>query len=115
MIRKIMKALEPVVDAELERAQWNKGKTFASPHEGYAILKEEIEECTEALAGQWTALTEIWKAVRDDRDIADEDVWSLHCMAMETAAEAVQVAAMCVKMIKSMHEWEEEGEKDDEE
>lgn len=100
-----MKALEPVVDAELERAQWNKGKTFASPHEGYAVIKEEIEECTEALAGQWTSLTEVWKAVRDDRDIAGEVVCSLCSSAKETAAEAVQVAAMCEKMLFSIDEW----------
>lgn len=113
MIRKIMKALDPVVDAELDRAQWSRGKTFASPHEGYAILKEEIEECAEALAGQWTALAKLWKAVRDDRDIACEDVWSLCSSAKETAAEAVQVAAMCEKMLISMEEWRKEGEKDE--
>ena len=115
MIRKIIRALDPVVDAELDRAQWTKGKTFASPHEGYAVIKEEIEECTEALVGQWMALAEVWEAVRDDRDIAGEDVCSLCSSAKETAAEAVQVAAMCEKMLFSMDEWKwkKEGAKDE--
>ena len=48
-MEKIKEALEPIVVEELARAN-EKFPQFASGHEGYAVIKEEVEEAIRILA-----------------------------------------------------------------
>jgi len=64
------------VKAELLRASQLHGSLFRSAHEGYAVLKEEVDELWEDIKKNYTAAS---------------------------VSEAVQVAAMAVKYIASMN------------
>lgn len=60
------------VRAEVIRAQTKHPRPFASPHEGYGILAEEVDE--------------LWDDIKADRNDA-------------ARSEAVQVAAMAVRYL----------------
>lgn len=65
-------ALGREVAAELHRANEKHGALFASPHEGYSVILEELDE--------------LWEHVKDNTSRTDE-----------ARAEAIQVAAMALK------------------
>lgn len=67
-----------LVMAEIEKAT-NKYGPFNSPHEGYAVMLEEVDE--------------VWDDVRADRTQA-------------ACYEAVQVAAMAIRFIADLGVWE---------
>lgn len=69
---------------------------FASNHEAWAVIKEETEECTEALEHLQHYMQVMWRGIRADEDI-DEWLTFTQRQAMNLAAEAIQVAAMCEK------------------
>ncbi len=71
------------VVAELERAT-NLHGPMSSPHEGYAVLQEEVDE--------------LWEEVKD-RDLDQRRL----------RAEAIQVAAMAIRFIMDCCEEEEDG------
>ena len=80
---------------ELEKAN-EMHPAFHSTHEGYAVILEEVEEAEEALAEvkRWTEY--LWENVRSDKtpDGLDE----LYTEAVNLANEAIQVAAMALKL-----------------
>ena len=110
MLKSVLKDLNPIIKGELMRAQFHNGKTFHSPHEGYAVIKEEMEECSEALVKTWNVFNDVWEAIRDDREVPGDKMWDMKRCAEETAAEAVQVVAMCHKFMISKYEWEADDE-----
>jgi len=65
---------------ELERANRIHGATFTSPHEGYAVLLEELDE--------------LW-----------DEVKKKHPSKERMLEEATQVGAMAIKFIMSMNSW----------
>lgn len=67
-----------LVRAEIERATAKYG-AFNSPHEGYAVMLEEVDE--------------VWDDVRADRTQA-------------ACYEAIQVAAMAIRFIADLGTWE---------
>lgn len=72
---------------------------FHSPHEGYAVLLEEVEEVKEELRCVEDNLMRLWGRVRAD-DFKSIPGWAryLENAAMQLAAEAIQVAAMARKL-----------------
>ena len=66
---------------ELERANHIYGTSFASPHEGYAIMHEELDE--------------LW-----------EEIKKKHPDPERLREEAVQVGAMAIKFILSLEKWD---------
>jgi len=66
------------IDAEVERAKRH-GEKFASLHEAYAVILEELDE--------------IWDIVRQKRYVRSE---------LELRKEFIQLAAMAVKGLQSM-------------
>jgi len=69
--------VEAILD-EVERAKRH-GTTFASLHEGYAVILEELDE--------------VWDITRQKRCERDE---------LELRKEFIQIAAMAIKAIESM-------------
>lgn len=76
---------------------------FHSPHEGYAVLLEEVEEVKEEMRCMESNLGRLWGCVRADAFKSIPE-WAryLENSAMQLAAEAIQVAAMARKMQDSL-------------
>lgn len=91
------KLLAPLIEEELNEA--NKAHPpFASMHEGYAVLKEEIEETKEVLDCIKSDLDMLWFGVKHDVDVSrfaetiyEKSIWLM--------AEAAQVGAMAKKFL----------------
>lgn len=69
---------------------------FHSDHEAWAVIKEEVDECEEAMEALQSYMQAMWRRIRTDKDI-DEWLTFTQRQAVNLAAEAIQVAAMCEK------------------
>lgn len=72
---------------------------FHSAHEGWAVIKEEMEETEEELAKMKIYLAGAWGNITSDVQ-ANSDIESLKQRAINAACEAIQVAAMCKKFLE---------------
>lgn len=100
------KYVEAAVGAETQNAVEKFGLTYNSLHEGYAILKEEVEEAGEEWDNVNRGLTILWEKIRKP------ELWSDHELITELKAtkknaeklalEAVQVAAVCNKILNGL-------------
>ena len=72
---------------------------FHSQHEGWAVIKEEMEEAEEELAKMKIYLAGAWGNITSDVQ-ANSDIESLKQRAINAACEAIQVAAMCQKFLE---------------
>lgn len=98
-----MDAISKQVD-ELCRVEYEAAKAshlpVASMHEGYALLKEEIEE---AMAEQTEAnrrLDSLWLAIRNDWVAPVEyNTASIKHRMLRCAVEAIQAAAVCDRIM----------------
>jgi hypothetical protein len=97
MIEPVINALEPLVNAELARARAEYGATFASMHEGFGVLAEEVQEAEEALHMVDVYKDVLLHMIRIGAPV-DKIALEVEAYALEAAAELVQVAAMCRKM-----------------
>lgn len=71
---------------------------FHSMHEGYAVLREEVDECQDEHDKMILHTNDLWQAVKhDDNTVAAEKLKLIEATAIQLAAEAVQVAAMARK------------------
>lgn len=86
---------------ELQNIVKNYGATYASEHEAYAILKEEVEEVSEAFTGLTTMLETIWKRVRNN-ELGTDIVEVCKDCAIDVAQEAVQCAAVCERFLETI-------------
>lgn len=105
---------------ELVRSYDIGNSSFNSAHEGYAVMKEEIEE-TQDEAKKLVSQSEIlWSAIKQDKhDFAECTARDIYQTALAVAYEAVQAAAMARKYLYSLGKgvtWEDVlGDKDEEE
>lgn len=93
----VIDKLPALVEEELEAANVMH-TVFHSPHEGYAVLLEEVEETHAELIDMEVSLKNLWGCVKTDQ--ADGGVtWArdVEVRAVHLAAEAIQVAAMARK------------------
>jgi hypothetical protein len=96
---KLLKTVQSDIQEELIRTSQEYGyKPFNSTHEGYAVLKEEVEESEEELERIKSKLNIVWGAVRRD-EFPSESIHLLKLHAELLACEAIQVAAMAQKFI----------------
>jgi len=103
MSTKIIKLdVEELVAKELALAN-GENPAFRSPHEGYAVILEEVEELLEAVRNTKDRTDGLWRNVKgdDSRSVSFEINW-LENMATNAACEAIQVAAMCRKYRESL-------------
>ena len=93
-----MDHLLPGVDAlvELEHKtiveKWGEG--YHSDHEGYAVMKEEIEEAQDELEIVKAWLDVVWDHIRDNKPVTINHIETCGRIAGRLAAEAVQIAAV---------------------
>lgn len=96
--------VEKLVQEELESAN-QRFPMFRSDHEGYAVIKEEIEESEQALENTKVYLRLLWIGVKENL-VHERNIKYLKRYAEELACEAIQVAAMAQKFIDSQKERE---------
>lgn len=89
-----------LVHKELESAN-KKFPPFHSAHEGYAVIKEELEEVEQQLDECESHLNAIWYSAKKNRSNITS-AQALKEYAIDLATEAIQVAAMAQKFIDSM-------------
>ena len=101
MMDKLMREIGELCDVEFARAN-KQHPAFASDHEGHDVLKEEIDETGDAFDKVCEAECAMNQAIRkNDEAEVRKIAMELYDRALETAAEAVQVAAMAQKIVKS--------------
>ncbi|WP_304508940.1 hypothetical protein [Anaerotignum sp.] len=74
---------------------------FASPHEGYAVLKEEIEETVDEAESLKENAKSLWYQIKNNSDVSLR-IEMIESHALQCAAEAIQVVAMCRKYRDSL-------------
>ncbi len=100
MLRKeLVREIKNSVGFELIFAN-QKFPLFASNHEGYAVIKEEVEEAIEESNGVVENLEILWSVIREN-GAGLESVGYIKQHAIKAAAEFIQVAAMCDKYLMS--------------
>lgn len=90
------KYIDELATIELRSANEKHPKYFASQHETYAVLKEELEETRQELDRAMAGLDILWEQVKLDVNIEDALI-DLKKILYLMIAEAVQVYAMCEK------------------
>lgn len=90
--------VEALVRKELASAN-RQFPLFNSVHEAYAIMKEEAEETQDAIANTEKALDKFWVGVKENlsQEWMESSIADIRKNALQTAIEALQVAAMCDK------------------
>ena len=96
----LLKAISPLVSEELERAN-KKFPQFASAHEGFAVLLEEVEEAEENLDTISASMVSLWNSIKTD-EVRTTHASVILNQATELAAEAIQTAAMAKKFLDMM-------------
>lgn len=86
-----------LVEKELKAAN-EKFPPFNSEHEGYAVLKEEIEEAEEYLNECKTWIESLWADIRQNENCM-RNIYNLGSYATAGAIELIQVAAMAQKFM----------------
>lgn len=72
---------------------------FHSAHEGYAVLKEEVEELEYEVGFVQIGIKSIWSDIKANQTHKWE-VEVIRKCAINAACEAIQVAAMCQKFLE---------------
>ena len=82
---------------------------FHSVHEGYAVIREEVEEAQEFFADTKSCLGGIWVGVRTEyvKESYEKAALDLKNSAIGLAIEAIQVVAMAQKFIDSENQRKE--------
>lgn len=96
----LRKEVEAAAQAELNRAN-TKFPLFNSPHEGYAVTLEEIEEAQEAMENVKSSMKVLWERVKgvEIACFLDDETkpMAIYNQAIDAACEMVQAAAMLLK------------------
>lgn len=74
---------------------------FHSPHEAWGVMAEEYDEASEAFKDLADSMKELWQGIKHDMNREADDSADVYHAALLTAAECVQVMAMCTKLKKS--------------
>lgn len=107
-MEELMRAVSDLVDKEYGWAAKTHGGAAASPHEGYALIKEEIEEADQEMERLKKKLAFLWLNVKNDADdMVQRNFEDMKSMAIAGACELIQVAAMADKGIEGIRKGRE--------
>lgn len=87
-----------LVKVELAAAN-KKFPPFHSAHEGWAVIREELDELETETEMAAASLAEAWEHIKDNDQAAKDEIEWLWQYAINAACEAIQVAAMCQKFL----------------
>lgn len=107
-MEELMRSVSTLVDKEHEWSNKVHGPAFHSLHEGYAVIKEEVEEADEEMDRLKKKLGFLWENVKNDaEDVAQRNFEDMKSMAIAGACELIQVAAMADKGIEGIRKGRE--------
>lgn len=90
--------INKVVLDEFRKITKEHGMEYHSTHEGYGVLLEEVQECSEEVQRMGVQLEALWIMIRSDDNVRLYDQLEIiRQFALRCAEEAVQVAAVCEK------------------
>lgn len=97
--------LRKAIYAEVENIKNKHGECYNSIHEGYAVLKEEIEEAAEEMERTKNLLAEIWQNCRND-EVKEfmGNAKKMNLYALYLMQEACQIAAVAEKIGGKIYE-----------
>lgn len=81
---------------------------FNSPHQGYAVVKEEIEETMDGMNLLLEIFANAWAGIKKNEPVF-EQFRAVKEIAKNVAIEAIQVAAMCDKYNMSLADNAKDG------
>ena len=100
---KAKEAIELAVKFEHNNITTKYGNVYASEHEGYAVLKEEIEEAADDLDQLNKDLAYLWALVKNNHiKNGNGTISEARDYAEMLAQEAVQVAAVCERFLETI-------------
>lgn len=75
---------------------------FHSAHEGYAVIKEEVDELSAETALVEKTTNELWEDIKRNKrsGVIEYDADWIGRYAINASVEAIQVAAMCQKFLE---------------
>ena len=90
----ITKDVRALAKKELAAAN-RRFRMFASPHEGYAVIREELDELIDEVRKLHFGLTiRLWRGVKRNEPMKREYLNLSYDTAIHAAVEAIQLAAM---------------------
>lgn len=92
--------VKKMVDCELESAN-AKFPQFRSTHEGFSVIHEEFDELMEEIQVMSDGVADMWEKTKKDQ-LNPTCVVINYNTAVNAACEAIQLAAMCRKMLDFM-------------
>lgn len=101
-MKELRKSISQLANEELERAN-RKFSPFHSAHEGYATIKEEIEEAADESQRVHENFEQLWESIKANKP-SRSSALLLQCYVEAQAAELIQVAAMAQKFLDFMGE-----------
>lgn len=102
----IVNAVDKLAEKERESKTKEKG-VFVDFHHAYGVIREEVDEMEAASYMFQKAFDDYWDCVKDDCDFeAFDAIDDMNKWALQLAAEAIQVSAMCKKTIKCLEKGE---------
>lgn len=106
-MEELVKAVTALVGEEYQRAAAEHGGMAHTPHEGYALIKEEEEEAGDQMSVVSQKVTTLWWAVKAD-DLATQrlNLSEIRTAAILGACELIQVAAMADKATNGLRRME---------
>lgn len=106
--KRTLRGVDYLIENELDFATEEHGATFASIHEGAAVLAEEAQEADEEVGLIHRKFDRLWAEVRaDNSKSAREYAEDIASHAERLACEAIQVAAMALKFVDTVEEGED--------
>lgn len=94
--------VEQLVKKELESAN-KRFPAFHSPHEGWAVIREEYEELQQETEYVEECLNILWSRIRHNAELdTGFPTTKIKERAIAAACEAIQVAAMAQKYIEML-------------
>lgn len=102
-MEELVKAISALVGEEYQRAAAEHGGAANTPHEGYALIKEEEEEAGDQMSVVSQKVTALWWVVKAD-DLASQRMYlsEIRTAAILGACELIRVAAMADKSVEGL-------------
>ena len=100
MLDHVVKDINAAKYAELRRIKQDHGETYASVHEAYGVLAEEMHEADLEYVCAKACFTDLIDSIHQGRkNMIDSDLEAIEGYAIKAACELVQVAAVCRKAL----------------